>query len=222
MNYQAFKKLFEDTSAGAGFPIHLPEEVIDVAQMERSYKAYAHRFESSAGPFHTGLEYAWRWDALLSARSQTTEEDFIHQVWDDERGRLDTDRPVLRLDTRLFATCGDKRLATPSPSRFKRWQQEIGPKLESLLPCDYPAPGSDLVVPIAGRVPPSVELELSEKGPLLRSVAIESFQLITLPRQWDDPSREDPNPEGQLHELFDRVTRAFDVWVDHLHVLADV
>jgi hypothetical protein len=54
----------------------------------------------------------------------------------------------------------------------------------------------------------------------LECVEVAAFQLVELPRHWDETDRKpDPHPGPQLHEFFARVRAALQAWmqaVDHL------
>ena len=63
---------------------------------------------------------------------------------------------------------------------------------------------------------PEIKLTCTPLGELrLQSVEIGAFQIIELPRRWDDPDREpDDGPQDQLAAMFRRVKAALVAWVD--------
>jgi hypothetical protein len=68
---------------------------------------------------------------------------------------------------------------------------------------------------------PTLKVTCDEDGGLrLASISLSAFQMIELPRIWDDPDREpDPNPASQLSAMFARVKAALHAWgevMDHL------
>lgn len=70
---------------------------------------------------------------------------------------------------------------------------------------------------------PTVDVECGPDGELrFGGVKLAAFQMIELPRQWDDPEREpDEHPARQLRELLGRVRSALHAWMESLDVLRD-
>jgi hypothetical protein len=50
---------------------------------------------------------------------------------------------------------------------------------------------------------------------------MKTWQGITLPRQWDDPEKADPNPDQQLFQFAMRIRRALEVWQESLVYLIE-
>jgi len=72
---------------------------------------------------------------------------------------------------------------------------------------------------------PVARVAIAPGGELkLESVKVSAFQLIELPRIWDDPDRKaDEHPHHQLDALFKRVRAAMHAWregIDHLRPAA--
>jgi len=56
---------------------------------------------------------------------------------------------------------------------------------------------------------PEVQLSCSPGGQLyFQKVSLPTYQMIRLPRQWDDPQRRDPRPAKDLVEFFHQVKEA--------------
>jgi len=56
-----------------------------------------------AGPFRIIAGLSWKWDAALSARTATTEEDLLVEVLGEDGYYLVTEQPWLRVDVTLRA-----------------------------------------------------------------------------------------------------------------------
>ncbi len=80
MDYRNFRSLW-DESLNANRPIFSgplwPDETIDTRTMDRSYSLYVgwQRKSQRDDKFHVTAHLEWKWDALLSARFSTTEDD---------------------------------------------------------------------------------------------------------------------------------------------------
>jgi hypothetical protein len=63
---------------------------------------------------------------------------------------------------------------------------------------------------------PELKVPCTSGGDLrLESVKLRAFELVTLPRRWDDPEREaDDCPRDQLTMMARRVKAALVAWVD--------
>ena len=197
-----------------------PDELLHLGSMSR------HRGVRLMGaglgqvdPYTISAKVEWRWDALQSARTTTTEEDLVAMVLGDA-DRVKTDPPWLRVDVSLDARAHlDARLQLPEPVTWNRWALEISARLEAMLPAHI---GRDSDGAILGwRGDPSVELRCGAGGQLfLTGVGIAAWQAIELPRIWDDPERpRDPEVDPQLADLARRLRSALDVWAEALATL---
>ena len=96
------------------------DEQAEVASRRRDRPAQEHVSSTlvRAEPFTATTTFAWRWTALHTARTVTTEEDLLAEVLGrDHATRSHTRRPYLRLDIGLRATLpGGAPLALPSPA----------------------------------------------------------------------------------------------------------
>ena len=85
MNYDHFRAVWHETLRAAGLlpSTTRPVETVDLGRMSRTYSVgveleHAQRFR----PFYVTAGLSWRWDALQSARTATTE-------WEDCLGYLE-------------------------------------------------------------------------------------------------------------------------------------
>ena len=108
MNYQEFRDLWHDALQAARLQIPYPigpTERINLRDMSRSYELIIYGgLHPKCEPFHLTATIEWDWDATLSARYETTEEDMLMQIFGDF-GIHDDDTvpPRLRMDVCLSA-----------------------------------------------------------------------------------------------------------------------
>lgn len=181
-------------------------------------------------PFHVSGAISWRWDALQSARTATTEEDLLTELLgrEDAYDDIDTERPWLRVDLVLRAGLEyGKWLPMPSPAVWARWMEEVTGRLENvepLVPEDVARelPDGQLAI-LAWQDGPEIRANCSPEGELrLESIKLSAFQLIELPRKWDSLEREpDDHPHAQLVAMFRRVKAALHAWGEVMDHLAD-
>ena len=226
MDYQQFSDLWLEALRQARFPsLHLlhPSETIDIDSMDRSYRAYLWWPETSATKlFGVTAEISWVWDALLSARFATTEEDMLMQIYGDFGIHEDTEPPWLRIDVTLHASISlDKHFPLPLLANWQRWVEKVNLELEPILPG---GPESKEENPnfLAWRSNPEAVITFDPQGhTFLQRVSLEAWQGITLPRQWDNPEKADPNPDQQLFQFAMRIRRALEVWQESLAYLIE-
>lgn len=230
MNYESFKATFDFARQQSGLPLiglggH---EKLDPASLDRDYVVHLEPIgRDITPPFHLSASVSFSWDALLTGRMLTTEEDMLVQLLGREKAdAVDSEEPWVRVDIKLRAglTWG-KSLPMPSPEAWTTWIHETLTRLETVervvsddVVRDLPD-GSHAV--LAWQGDPVLRLRCDPSGELrLEEVEVKAFQGIDLPRQWDDPDRhDDVDVEGQLDRLFARVRAASFAWgemVDHL------
>ena len=227
MNYDTFRTLLHEALSEAGllpFP-PWPSEKIDLRDMSRMYEIYIHMHDRRrAEPFHICLKLDWRWDALQSARTSTTEEDLLVQLFGEDGYDLDTERPWLRVDVTLSATLlMGEPLPMPENDAWQRWAGEMMQRMATLLPDEIPGAGGENATSLLfWRGDPVAQLECHPDGQLyLTGVELRAWQGINLPRQWDNPDRPpDGWSDAQLAGFADRLHQALQEWEDclvHLH-----
>ena len=231
MNYDQFRTLWHEALDAAGLMPSLPHpmEAISLDGMSRTYKTIVVLGEQEIRPFYVTATLSWEWDAALTARSATTEEDLLIEVLGQDGYYLVTQRPWLRVDVTLSATLpADAPIPMPDAGAWRRWAAKVKAQLAPLLPIESVDAGHpldeeyDLRI-LSARSEPAARLRCDpDTGRLyLIRVELSAWQGLDLPRQWDDPDREpDPWPETQLADFAGRLREALLVWEDclgHLH-----
>jgi len=224
MNYQEFRDLWHAALQTARLPIPYPlgpTERIDLRDMSRTYELVLYggpqpKFE----PFHIAATIQWDWDAVLSARYATTEEDMLMQIFGDFGIHEDTDPPWLRMDVCLAASVSYGTIfPMPGLAQWQRWIKQVGSQLQEILPTGYDEEG--FISAYSGG--PQATVKCLEDGQFsLEKLTFEAWQLILLPRQWDDPEKSDPDPEQALTDFANRIAKARIAWENSLvHLVGD-
>ena len=226
MDYDAFRALWHEALTQAG-PVSVPfwpTETIDLRHMDRAYKVYMpmhHR--NQTGPFHVTIELSWRWDALQSARTATTEEDLLVALLGEDEHDLDTERRWVRVDVTLHATLpADAPLPMPDAAMWRHWMVRVMHEMDLLLPPDLPEVRWERgEVPLFWQGNPVARLQCRLDGQLyLTGVELPAWQGIELPRQWDSPERpQDEGTEVQLDSFCEWVRESLKVWEENLRYL---
>lgn len=225
MRYDDFKSAWTRALRDSGLSmIGWPSETIEVERMERRYSVgiLPHGGQDSE-PFHVAGTLDFRWDALQTARTATTEEDMLAELFGcGEATDLDTRRPWLRVDVRLHASLEyGKAVPMPARSALREWAREVAARLERiepLLPEDLveEAPGGALEVR-GWRGDPELQVKCGEDGALwITSIELAGWQAILLPRVWNDSERADEEPHQQLEQMFARLRLAMRAWMEAL------
>lgn len=224
MKYDSFKTLWTHALSDAGLlhSIGRPEESVDLTNMDRRYVAYARDLGGPADQFHVSCKLSWRWPALQSARTSTTEEDMLTQLHGrDESADMDTERPWLRVDVKLHATLPwGKPQKMPGKATWKRFVATVAEEVTPLFPV-HEIEFNDGPALLGWCGQPEATVQCMDDGQVkLIGVAMDAYQPILLPRKWDDPEREpDENPEEDLAALAERVRDAMEKWAEAVKVL---
>lgn len=221
MNYHHFTELWLQALRQARFPNLYPlhiNETIDIHSMDRTYRAFLlWPGAPETKLFTVTAEISWEWDALLSARFATTEEDMLMQVYGDFGIHKDTEPPWLRIDVTLHASIAlDTRFPLPLLTNWQRWVKIVSSELETILPSEPDSKEEHLSL-LAWRGEPEAAVTFDPQGhTFLQSVSLPAWQGINLPREWDDPDKSDPEPDRQLYEFAMSIRRALEIWQDSL------
>ena len=231
MRYDEFKSMFVAALRHSGLTTIGPppsDEVLDLRTTDRTVTVYVEPpGRDMGGPFHISGAISWRWDALQQARTATTEEDMLTELFgrEDALGQ-ETVHPRLRVDITLRASLEyGKPIAMPSRAAWSEWRREALARLqtvERLVDDDVMLDMSDdeLAV-LAWLGEPEIKGTCNEAGDLLlESLSVSAFHMVGVPRTWDDPDRQlDDDPYEQLSAMFLRVKAALHAWrevMDHL------
>jgi len=230
MNYEAFKLAFMAALRESGLPVtgSEGEERIDTRTLDREFVVYVAPIGCSLSPpWYVSGSASFRWDALLTARMATREEDVLVELHGRESATgIETEQPWVRVNIVLRAGLEwGKSLPMPDEAAWKGWFVETRGRLEEV----ERIVSDDVVREIPGQLPailawqgdPEIKVRCDDDGALLlEQIRIDAFQIIELPRQWDDPDRKpDADPSDALVDLFERVKAALHAWsetADHL------
>jgi hypothetical protein len=224
MNYLEFRDLWHNALRAAHLHIPYPigpTERINLRDMSRSYEVVLHGApHSQCEPFHLVTTIEWNWEAMLSARYETTEEDMLMQIFGDF-GIHDDDTvvPLLRIDVCLSAGVP---YGTVYPmavlAQWQRWVRQTSDELQSVLPTGYEEDGAIC----AYSDPIQASVQLLEDGQLnLERVTFKAWQAIKLPREWDDPEKRDPYPDEVLADFAIRIAKAINTLENNLAHLVE-
>lgn len=229
MKYEEFRTAFVNAVHESRLPvIGFPTETLDLGSLARTCEVGVEPLaRQDAKPFHTSASIEWRWDALQTARTDTTEEDMLTELLGREDAHdVGTERPWLRVDTTLRASLlMGQPIPMPKAATWARWAREAVERLEQierLVPDEAVREGHNGMPKIlAWQGEPTVEATCGADGELrLAGITLSAWQSIELPRVWDDPERDpDDHPAEQLAAMFARVRAALHAWtevLDHL------
>lgn len=227
MRYEQFKVAWEESLRASRLRIRPGgEESLDVRSLARTYRVYVEPIGGTdVPPFYVLGVLSWRWDALTTARAETTEEDMISMLSGRRGSRFATTRPWLRVDIQLSASLDyGKGIPLPSTSAWKKWNRETRTRfdtIEPLIPANSVREGKEGLKVMAWSGAPGIKATCDPDGALkLESLQWSAWQAVELPRHFDDSSRKpDPSPDKQLRKLFERVRAALQAWkeaLDHL------
>lgn len=216
MNYDDFRMAWQEALAGARLQIWgFTDETIVLRNMARAYRTYVWLggHPPPVDAFNITAELSWKWDALLSARSETVEEEMLMQVLGEDRRDEPTEPPWLRVNIVLHATRPwGEELPMPTTPVWKHWVVAVEPRLDPLLWRGVEDLDGRLAV-LAWRGEPEARFICQSDGLLaLAAVQVSAWEGVTLPRQWDNPDRGyDEEPDEQLADLLGRVAQALQV-----------
>ncbi|MBI4596075.1 MAG: hypothetical protein HY730_06820 [Candidatus Tectomicrobia bacterium] len=218
MKYEDFRDRWHKALKGAfrEVPLHIdPKERIDLNSMDRIYELVLifgtqPRFE----PFYTFISLKWEWDVVFSARYATTEEDMLMQIFGDFGIHEDTAPPRLRMDVCLTASVPHESIfPIPELKQWLHWVKTASSHLQEILPTSYEDEG--FISSYSGEIDAPVRV-LDDGRFYLNKLSFEAWQMVPLPRQWDDPDKCDPDPDEALMDFAHRIAKSLTVWEDSL------
>ncbi len=235
MQYEEFTDALARALEDAGLrSVGSGEESLNPRTLDRLRTLYVEPLggQTLAEPFHVTAAVKIAWDALLTARFSTTEEDFLREVMGREEAYAleDTEKPWLRADITLRASLSfEESLPLPPADALKRWSTEAAGRLDAIEPILAPErarEGSDGRFEVLGwQGEPRVNALVDARGVArFDGVSLSAWQAIQLPRVWDDPDRAEDEPVyAQLERLAERLRAALHAWsevTDHLRAPA--
>ena len=218
MDYADFRRNWDESLKRSGLVREkiFAEERLGLTSMDRLYQVVIPYRVGNNSPrlFYITAELNWRWDALLSARFATTEDDLLTELLGRKHPES-SEQPFLRVNVGLHASVPrDGFFPFPGSAAWRDWAAEVTSLVAPHFPMvadddpEHPALNSWLEEP-------EIQLNCSPGGQLyLLGVSLAAGQMICLPRQWDDPEqrRRDLEPDAQLDELFERLEMGLDAW----------
>ncbi len=230
MNYEQFKDLWTWALRESGLPLFVGEplrETLDLRSTDRKCTSFLHVHSDPSTAFNVSAKLGFGWDALQTARTNTSEGDLIRELFGSDRSQYPrTELPWLRVDVTLRAsTLWGKEIPLPSAEVWRSWARETLGRLENiepLLPIEQVRENRNGMLEIlAWKSDPELNVLCKPDGTLvLRGVEIAAGQMINLPRKWDDDSRrQDKGPHDKLAALFRRLKASLHAWtvaLDHL------
>jgi hypothetical protein len=225
MDYGWFRTLWHEALEAASLLPRppRPSETIDLHRMSRGYTLFVSLGSGhEAEPFYTTAQLEWTWDAELSARSATTEEDLLVQLLGQDGYDLVTEQPWLRVGVTLNATLPwGSPVPLPSANAWHHWVQEVTARLSPLFPTESKEGPNGLPIVLSAMGEPEARLRCGLLGRLyLTGVHLSAWQAMDLPREWDNPDREpDEWPGENLVDFAIRTRQALQTWEDCLGYL---
>ncbi len=191
-------------------------ETIDLADSERcwSLNIWGGAPESTE-PFHVSAKIGFEWSPVDAARSFTCEEDLLTELL-GRRARPPRTRPWrMRIDLELRATLPyGSTTPVPEPQVLTSWTGSVGEKLDKLL-ADYEERKGKVVAILGGREEPRLETQCRVPGGLsLTGISVSGFQMVRIPRHWDDPDRREAEKDNskELSRVAWQFRQALDEW----------
>jgi len=223
MNYDRFKELwtsaFRDADLVEPFDeASLANETIILNQMTRCYSMFiGHFIPQPADPFFVSGMLSWKWDALQSARTATSEEAVLIELHGNrESAEIETEHPWLRVDIKLMAKLPmDSPQPIPSAPTMQKWTELVVENVVPHFPSEQFEFSSGSSV-LGWCDEPTVESKCGPDGQLLLiGVEMEAWQPIILPRCWENADHEpQTDPRRQLTVLAKRIRGAITQWTE--------
>jgi hypothetical protein len=191
-------------------------ESIDLANSTRSWKLNIWRITSdSAEPFHVSARICFDWHPVDAARTFTCEEDLLTELLGRRIRLPKTQCGRTRIDLELHATLPYGSTApVPEPPLLLSWTGSVSEKLGKLL-IDVQEREGKVVAILGSREQPRIETQCREPGGLsLSGISVSAFQMVRIPRHWDDPDRRraEKDNSGELARIAGRFKEALDEW----------
>lgn len=223
MTYDEFKQAWLTSlreSRLRVFGIDALRERIDLRATDRLGESLVEPY-GQPEPFTVTAKFRWRWDALHSARTATSEEDMLVELLGRETSsRSRTRRPWLRVDIELHASLQmGKPMAMPPKPVWAAWTRDVIQTFESrapLIPLDTVREARGNLEILGWQGEPEAEVVCERDGEIkLHALKVHAWQAIELARKWSDSSRRaDSDVGAQLDEMFARVDAALRAWAE--------
>jgi len=227
MRYDEFRDQLRDALHDAGLllGIERPSETVDLACMDRRWEVQIWRGErKGTEPFDVLAEISFRWTALNAARGHTCEEDVLMEMLGRRSRAPKTQRRWVRVDLGLHASLPYGSTArVPEPQLLSSWTAAMGQSLDKLL-TDIQERQGKIVAVTGGRENVKIKAQCTAQGELsLTGVSVSAFQVVRVPRAWDDPDRRDAEKSigKELARLALRFKMALQEWTSKVGELGN-
>ena len=218
MRYEEFRDALAEALGAAGLRIHpvRVRETLDLGSTSRRWKAFVDLGVSRPSePYYVSAAVSFVWDPVASARTHTTEEDLLSELFGGHEDLPETLPRHQRIDMTLQANLlHGSRTPLPTANRWRSWSRSVDERLAGLLPQPVPMHDGRPIIVMGWRGTVEVESVCSDDGDLLlRAVTVRSWHAVVPPRARDAV---DDHPEGdiggQLDALAERYRGAFEEW----------
>ncbi len=220
MRYETFRDRLEEAlqNAGVAFLDLSRKETIELACLSRTYEITVGLDDHQRmRPFFVTAKLGFCWNPFQSARSYTTEEDLVVELFG--RKRLASTRARWqRVDMTFLARLpyGSKVL-TPDSRVLSTWRKSIGKLLARLVSVEAAKDEDHQPIAAGWRGEVEVREVCSHDGSLvLEGFEIAAFQIVNPPRASDNPDKRDHDVSRQLEQLARRFQTAFGGWMDRV------
>ncbi len=219
MHYDEFRDQLQDAlhSEGLLTGIERASETVDIESMDRNWQVYVWRGErKSTEPFNVSAEIAFRWSSINAARGHTCEEDVLTEMLGRRLRIPKTQRRWVRVDLKLHASLPYGSTARITDSQvLNSWTAAAGEKLNKLL-TDFQERQGRIIAVMGGSEGVKFEVQCKTQEELsLAGAWVSAFQLVRVPRVWDDPDRRDAEKGNskELARLARRFKMALEEWI---------
>lgn len=218
MRYDEFRDALVDALADAGYAVRPSSitETLDLRSTAREWKAlldFGPRRTDE--PFYVSQRVGFAWSPVESARTYTTEDDLLHELFGGDEDLPETLPRHLRVDMVLHASLPwGSRTGMPSASHWRSWSCSVDERMADLLPTQAPMQGERPVIVMAWRGTVEVAACSADDGGLCMSaVSLPTWQAVVPPRIRDGSDDQVEGDIGrQLESLTKRYREALDEW----------
>jgi hypothetical protein len=212
MRYDEFRDRWQGALRTAHVLAHhdRPEEMIDLTTTERRWRV--HPLARPTEPFQAGATISFRWGPFNSTRSYTCEEDLLTELFGRSRAGRSTQPRLLRVDITLRAMLPyGSTTPMPAPDVWAPWVASVEETLDTALTGRRRRKGAVIAwrgdLEIVGRSTPDGAFWFD-------GMSVSAFEMIVLPRIWDDPRRREreASADEQIDGLAVRFRGALDAW----------
>jgi hypothetical protein len=200
-------------------------DTVDIMSMDRKWQVVAGPIEhKNTAPFSVSVAISFNWSSVNAARGQTCEEDVLTEMLGRRLRVPKTRRRLVRVDLQLHASPPYGSTAwMPDPQLLSSWSADLGKKLNSLL-TDIQEREGQVIAVMGSCGDTKLEVHCQPEGRLtLTGVGVSAFQLVPIPRVWDEPDRRDAEKGNskELIRLAQQFKTALEEWIRGIAELAN-